>query len=410
MYKTKGTSSLMFWMWRVVFLACAFLAVQAGGEPMEMPVPLSELGGRVSPSAGGLTGHEGTATGAERLIGRGEAPWPGAEPVKPKDKTAGSAAPVLWEMLQSTEPATRVQALEGLVELGGAEGISAILCSLLDPDPGVRAASGKLLVSVEPDALFGQIMSVLCSGSYESVASLDAALPLLSGSLERKLLSTLASEEEPTARRIAAAYGLGRMGTRASTPVLSQSVLSPDWGLAVFSATALAAVADPAAEKLFLDLLDHPIWEVRSAAIDGLARLGSEPAKAALTALVSGERAADAALRQQAAIALSMMGDESVVPLLVTVMGRDPTFQHAAARTLRRLTGQRLGDHPGEWALWLSELGQGSVGTVQFEELAEQQGTQGRAQDSARHSSRQTGQFLNRIGLQGLSRLLGRRR
>ncbi|HIJ72731.1 MAG TPA: HEAT repeat domain-containing protein [Candidatus Hydrogenedentes bacterium] len=395
----------------VGYVACLFLGAAAVAAPRALDGAATIVGDDSAGNAAQSRPHKARVDEVAGATRNGDISRPdgAAAPVE-KGKQAPSASPVLWEMLRSPDPGIREQAIEGLASVGGAESIGAVLRGLLDPDARVRAAAGKTLASLAPDEVFDQIMTILCAGSYESVASLDSALPLLGRSLEKRLMTTLESDLEPLERRVAAAYALGRMGSRHATRALANCVWSPSPELAFFSADALARTADPAAFGLFVELTGHPLWEVRSAAIYALSRVGGNAAADVLKEIVSGATGADDALREQAADALAMMGDESVVPLLVATMESDVAFRETAANTLHNITGVHLGNRPRDWVEWLEAAEREAMEWSSAAQRAAIEERASEAREYARRYGREAQGFLESVGLRGLARFLSRLR
>jgi HEAT repeat protein len=283
-----------------------------------------------------------------------EWPRPVSRPVPQalSSAAAPSARPVLVETARADDPITRVRALEGLAQTGDLGYVDTFIGALSDPAPEVRETASRILAQVNPDVVFEKVMAVLCGDNPDMAARVDAVLPSLRDALEGKMVGALEFPGEPEVRKKVAAYCLGRMRCTPAIPLLARSAWGADPEVALASVNALQAMQDPVAGPRFVELVGHPVAEVRWAALQGLANLGGLEAIAALGRVAAGPPPDDEALGKQAAILLGTMKTEAVIPFLIEAMRRNLAVRRAAVEALHRITGEDLGDLPSDWDQW----------------------------------------------------------
>lgn len=273
----------------------------------------------------------------------------------PSAAEAGVALPVLRQMVQSDDPATRQRGLEALGQSPDSGSLELVLGSLRDPSPEVRETAAKTLAQFDEETVFRRVLDMLCDHWPDTATDIGDALPPLKESLETRMLETLDSAEESVLRKAAAAYALGCMRSANARDLLAASAWSSDAVLAVTSANALAAVADGATVGCFGQLLQHPLVEVRWAAVEGLAAAGTPEAVSLLGRVAADAKEENRPLQERAVELLGKAPSEAAVPALVEAMRVNLYIRRQAAEALRRQTGQDFGEKPADWAAWYAQ-------------------------------------------------------
>lgn len=273
-----------------------------------------------------------------------------------------TARPVLTETVQAEDVETRLSALEGLAQTAPAENIDAFVAALSDGAPHVRDTAARILSRLNPASVFERIMFVLCgndgaaasgeAASGEAASRMYSVLPLLKESLDAGMIHVLESGAETPLRKQVAAYCLGRMNSTAGIPALAAMTWNGDADLALSCMDALVAIRDPVILRRLAELAGHPLPQVRTLALQGIADVGGPEAIATLNRLALDPPQADEALASQAVSLLGSTKDLNVVPLLIEIMRRHLPVRRAAVEALRQITGEDLGDRPSDWQEW----------------------------------------------------------
>ena len=264
------------------------------------------------------------------------------------------ALPVLLESAQSEDAATRLRALEGLAQSGGADYARVFVSALSDPSQDVRDLAVRILATLDAAVTFETVMAVIAAGGQEA-NGICAALPALQDSLESRTLDLLKATAAPRSRKLLAAWCLGQMRSTRAAPDLAELAWSADAELAVCCAQALVALRDPLIVPQAAQLTAHPMPEVRSAVLEGLADLADPEALEALGRVAAAPPLDDRDLSRRAVELLGATGDDNVIPLLIEAMRRNLWARRAAGDVLRRMTGKLLGDLPSDWADWYEQ-------------------------------------------------------
>ena len=132
--------------------------------------------------------------------------WPrGTEQRVAPEKRSSQADDVVAAMARAASVETRLSALAGLQGSERLRSVDICVEGLADPDPRVRRAAARVLASLDSDQVFRRTMEIMDSGSDESVAGLDAAVPRLRPLLESRMMGALESEAATPARQAVAA-------------------------------------------------------------------------------------------------------------------------------------------------------------------------------------------------------------
>lgn len=345
-----SVGGLPFW---ALFLILALPLIDETGAIASPPAQSTDLG----PVAEITADHKGSVARVIELMGVREVYWP-----RPSGRLRGSpeesgdtALPVLARMARSADQAVRRMALERLSEAGRPEYLDVVFAALDDPYPEVRETAARCLVMFDASGVFEGVMDMLCTRWPQAQATLADALPLLEVQVESRMVRVLEAEDETLARRNAAAYSLGCMGATSAMALLAQCAWSDDPALAVTSTQALGAMKAPEAVPYLAQLTQHRVWDIRWAALDGLAAVGTSEAIGVLGAIAADMSEENRPLQGRAVALLEQAPDDTAVPALIEAMRRNLYVRRAAAQALRRRTGVDLGEIPSEWAAWYEE-------------------------------------------------------
>ncbi len=262
--------------------------------------------------------------------------------------------------LQSPDPALRLNAVERLRRIGGAEAAGALVLLLADPDPTVRNRVVEALVLIGPAAT-ESVQRYLASW-HEPLGTI---IPELVGRL--RLSSTLpllaqGITDPAPATRAAVALALGRIGGEVAVPPLLELLRDLVDEVRIAAANALGAIAHPAAVNALLDEAADDNPAVRIAAVDALGRIGDRRGIDTIVRLSGDDpnpdvrRRAMAALRQvsvrtvnhliaamtrddigdriRAADELLRQGKAAILPLTELLGHANPAVRGAAAELL----------------------------------------------------------------------------
>jgi HEAT repeat protein len=211
------------------------------------------------------------------------------------EETGGAEATRWRDALEDADPIVRRAAVRWLpgARIDYEPGIEAALrARLADPEPRVRAEAAARLGAAGESVL----RSMLVDGEPAAAEAALRALrdPALAGAALARLL-----DSEPRVRA-ASLEALARLDAAGGAPLDALLARLADPDTAVRRAAVAALAARPEAERLapLAEALRDPMREVRSAAIDVLAGLGADGARAARALLGAPEESAvGAALR-----------------------------------------------------------------------------------------------------------------
>jgi HEAT repeat protein len=192
--------------------------------------------------ATGCAGGGGRAGGIEPPKPK-EIPLPAPPRDVPVDPGLQSAAKeVLNRSLGAQDPALRAHAIEGLRETQGESAAPQILPALADGSPIVRFAAA------------------LAAGELRLAAA-------------RERLNALLNDPDGNVR-VAARFGLHRLGDSTHTHDLETSALDPDVRVRVSTAMVLGRLGEPSARKILKPMCKDPAAAVRQQASESLWRMG----------------------------------------------------------------------------------------------------------------------------------------
>lgn len=279
------------------------------------------------------------------------------------DTTPDAALGPLEQMVASPDPVIRARAVEGLAALGDDSAIPYLLISLADQDAGVRDLAARSISTLPVDRLCDAVIAVLGWGDPMVAEGVNASLPQLRPTLESALIDRLRARTTPRVERMAAAYCLGRMGSSRAGEALASEVWGDDLTLALYCADALAVIDEPGLLREFLRMAQHPQVQMRVAAYQGLARIGGDEARHALTEAAAGRAEPDTAARKVAIRFLGYVGNEETVEFLMTLVRARAGLVRPATDALAILTGLPQGLEGERWQEWYEEVYLPSKGT-----------------------------------------------
>lgn len=272
--------------------------------------------------------------------------------------TDSSASDLLVQMLQSPDAAIRARAAEGLRGAAAKDAAPLLLIALADSDGRVRDAAGRSVESLPKDELIRCVLGALGWGDPVVARGVDAALPRLRDAIEVPLIERFESRETPRVERMAAAYCLGRIGSRRAGVPLASEIWGDDLALALYCADALSSVENPNLLAEFVRMAAHPQVQVRVAAYRGLARIGGDDARKTLMEAASGRAERDTGARKIAIRLLAYVPNEEVVEYLVDQVRANAGLVAPATDALAAMFGLPYGLARERWLEWYREVWQ----------------------------------------------------
>lgn len=246
------------------------------------------------------------------------------------------------------DPWQRRIAYEAALAAGAAKDPVLILPYLGEPIPELRALLIEALNRLPADQACGAVIGALLGGGEES-ALLHTALPELASLLEQPLLEILNDTFESTGARMAAAYALGRISSRAAVEPLYRLTASKEPGLAQEAVRALYALNLPELAPQWRALLEHEDPTIRAVAIAALGRCANDFALNTLYEVASGALPQDYSLQLQAVDGMTQWPFPQCGPLLLDVMKKNMYTRQRIGSYLRAWTGLDLPDAPTLW-------------------------------------------------------------
>lgn len=287
------------------------------------------------------------------LTKTGSPPFPAPVPGTVRDAVQLDAAETLLNQLfASPQAETRLRAVELCATSGEPAHAGRLAAALEDPDARVRERAAAALADIEPGELAGRVLALL--GVPDRAEALSGVLPDLRGVLQQPMLDLLERAEAPQETRILAAYALGQMGGRElAEPLARYASGAQARELALACAWALLNLREPSSLEHWLALSGHEDEHMRALALDGLGTLGGEGAVARLFEIARGDGFNGPWLQAQAVRYIGRQPAHEAVPMLVTVMEKNPGMRREAVTRLRQLTRLDFGETPRLWREWL---------------------------------------------------------
>jgi HEAT repeat protein len=215
--------------------------------------------------------------------------WNQSPPSDPVHQTS-----TLVALLADSDPTMRTTAAQALGKIARPEAVPALLRSVNDAEPSVRAMSAWALGNYGEDVL-------------------DAAGLELAGRLD---------DSAPAVKR-AAALALGNIGgTQAIVELLSERLKSPDVETRRAAVSTLTWLEAGSAYHAVLAAVHDPDAQVRHGAVAALGEMVDPRALPAIRERLAKD--VDAGVRGEAAYRLGKFGDRTVMPALETAAENDP--------------------------------------------------------------------------------------
>ena len=237
-----------------------------------------------------------------------------------------------------------------------------------EKDEGPGAADRRALrTETDPETLAARVRSLGTCGDPLTAAALvelfarrsdrvrETIAVLLSRSTDPEVLRAIRekglSHADPTVRGYAARV-LGLAGDAASAEALRSAAADREWFVRAEAAGALTRLRDPMAVDAIRPLLEDQAPKVRIAAMDAAGAIGTPAEKVASKVAANLDHPAWQ-VRSAAADSLggigSMMGVEALIQRMTTEAGRVRVDCH---RALKAITRDDLGLNPENWAKW----------------------------------------------------------
>ncbi len=267
-----------------------------------------------------------------------------------------SATVLLEQMLSSPDPATRLRGIEGMEASGEDAVVAPLITMLADPEPAVQIAARRALTNIPQETLAQAVVATLGWGEPTLAVALDEALPQLRGELEGELVRRLEAKGTARIERMTVAYALGRIGSVRAGASLAALVWGDDLVLAYYCADALTKIDDQSLLREYTRMATHPQVYMRTASYRGLARIGGDEARAAMTEAAAGRTEPDTSARKLAIRMLAYVGDDSTVEFLITLVQARTGLVEAASDALATMTGLPRGLQRERWLEWYSEM------------------------------------------------------
>ncbi|HEY3323093.1 MAG TPA: HEAT repeat domain-containing protein [Planctomycetota bacterium] len=221
---------------------------------------------------------------------------------------------------------------------------------------GLAAEEDVVIVRRPPPEEIARLAGKLRSKDLQEVRAAVIALAQTHAPQAQEPLWKLYAEGEPQ-RRLMALRGIGRLGIRGQEASLQQVALAEHWQalrLAAVDELARIETSEKAVPRFIAVLKDEKSGVIfRWRATQALARLGGKLALETLTQLL---QSPDSELAIAAAEGLGLLGDQSVVPVLVAGLNtNDAELKPALADALERLTGEFFRYDLVRWTTWIKE-------------------------------------------------------
>lgn len=178
----------------------------------------------------------------------------------------------------------------------------------------MRKASGHALAQMSTPPLLRFYVDLLCARiRFDSDRiTWDTITRTLGSSLSKFMLTRLAAEEDPTARKVLF-EALVSQGDIALATIVG-TLKSENWPLLRNGIQLLGEIRDPAAIEPLRALLQHRDLRVRREVLRALTRIGGNTVIAIIARILHGD---DSELRRQAMLGLGAIKNPTTIPLLI---------------------------------------------------------------------------------------------
>ncbi len=222
-------------------------------------------------------------------------------------------------------------ALGKLRELAAKEGVvPRLIAHLSDARPEVKAAAAEALGNIGDPSAAGPLVATLINNRHGAVREIVIALEKIGAPAIQPLTAALKHPEAEV--RKAATEAIATIGTPASVVPLASMLNDPDVTIRRIAADALTSLADARVVPQLIAALNDPDWHVYYAARDALVNVGA----AAVPALINALASPNPRVAHMAEQALSRIGKPAVAQLAAALASPNPS--------VRRWAGIALGD------------------------------------------------------------------
>ncbi len=255
-------------------------------------------------------------------------------------------------MTRSEDPYMRQRALESIQAIDPTQLLPA-WNALRDPNPENRMLAIEYLRQAPAESLAKLLLEHLNGPEgAQWTTVLEEPLASLRSTMEPYMIAVLQGGDRPLIEQRIALWSLGRMGSLAALPLLSEGAWSLEPALVEESVYALEALRNTTTVPVWAKLTQHEHYAVRQIAVKNLNTLGGPESFDALAALALGATPIDPILQQDVVRGLTQWPPEETVPLLLQVMHQNPNVRRLVGAYFRQLTGATLPDMAPQWEVY----------------------------------------------------------
>jgi len=254
------------------------------------------------------------------------------------------------------DPGMRGIAVESLVLQEAAPAPAYALLSEEQDLIELPTATLESLLALPAHELQNHLLAALVTGSPDYIESVGASAHHFKEKLEQSLRSTLEDNSLSGPNRAAAAYLLGRMGSRDAVPALKALIWDRDGLIGEAAATALWRMNDITLHKTWEELLRHPAVPMRAIGIQGLAQLKTDAGADHILLMAAGGIGTPLGMQTMATDLLATLPPAMAIPRLISVMRRNFSLRNRAWKILMHLTGEPIPEVPSEWENWYQAM------------------------------------------------------
>ena len=176
-----------------------------------------------------------------------------------------SAREICLADLHHRRVSTRIEAIETLALIPDPEIIDALRAKLDDPEPDVRLAAARCLVTLGPNLTVDDLVGKLDIGVTIRSRTLREIFRILASYNAEELRQLLAGDPPDLVAELCI-YGLGTAQDYTAVPTIARYARWPSIDIRAETMRALAAIGLPDAEPAVLQGLCDDAWEVRTEA------------------------------------------------------------------------------------------------------------------------------------------------
>lgn len=253
----------------------------------------------------------------------------------------------------------RIAAIEVLRDDGRPESIRKLVAVAGQELGEVRDFAFKSLLVMDRGAVLLLLLPMIAptAPSSDALVALDVLPRVDGGSVPEVRQAVRGALDHPDAAvQVAALHAAATIGDREALPRIERASASFDPMVAAAAIEAMAALRrdDPGLRERLQRLLRAPKPQIRLAAVRSLAALADPSATALLVDLLKDD---DWRVREAAAVGLGRMRAPTAIgPLIDALDGERMRVRGAIVHALRRTTGMSFHDTPRTWRRWWSDV------------------------------------------------------